>query len=109
MLEELKVEDIDKYTDLMTHEGNIGLFFHLPGHCAGCKRALGILEKKDLSNWKILLVNADIDDFKTLVHQFECYHLFLALSTYINTPANSPINKAPTILIHQTKTVSVGM
>lgn len=71
MLEELKVEDIDIYTDLMTHEGNIGLFFHLPGHCAGCKRALGILEKKDLSNWKILLVNADIDDFKTLVHQFD--------------------------------------
>lgn len=86
MIEELKIEDIEKATNLKElGNGNVGLFFHLPGHCAGCTRALKAIEKIDHSNWNILLVNADEDAYRPLINHFSVS----TAPTFVYTTTNS--------------------
>lgn len=51
-------------------EGNHALLFHIPGHCAGCKRVIGILETKELKDWTIYKVDAECDDNKDLISEY---------------------------------------
>ena len=52
------------------NEGKLAIMFHLPGHCAGCKVALSNLENKKLENIEVVLVNADEEEFKPLIAEY---------------------------------------
>lgn len=52
-------------------KGKFAVMFHLPGHCAGCKVALKILEGKKLENVTVLLIDAGDDANSSIVKAFE--------------------------------------
>lgn len=52
------------------NEGKFAIVFHIPGHCAGCKRAIDQLQKRTCEGWDILLVDAESDDNKSLVEEY---------------------------------------
>lgn len=55
--------------DLST--GKTALLFHIPGHCAGCKRVIKVLETKSLEGWTIYKVDSECGDFADLVEQYK--------------------------------------
>lgn len=51
-------------------KGNAVIVFHIPGHCAGCKRAIETLKTMKLDNWTIYLVDAENADNKPLIDEY---------------------------------------
>lgn len=51
--------------------GKTALLFHIPGHCAGCKRVIKILETKSLTDWTIYKVDSECGDFTDLISQYQ--------------------------------------
>lgn len=58
------IEDIDT-------TGKTALLFHIPGHCAGCKRVKDSLSKRPCDGWKIYLVDAENDNNKPLIEKYQ--------------------------------------
>lgn len=50
-------------------EPNGAILFHIPEHCAGCKRAINHLKMKSLTGWDIVLVDAEDTKFNYLVEK----------------------------------------
>lgn len=50
--------------------GKEALLFHIPGHCAGCKRVISILQTKKLEDWNIYTVNSESDEFTELINKY---------------------------------------
>lgn len=60
---------------LNINEGNAAYLFHIPGHCAGCKRAISILQGMNTDDWTIYLINAEDKSNAELI---EKYHVTTA-------------------------------
>jgi glutaredoxin len=52
-------------------EGKYAIMFHLPGHCAGCKVALKVLEGKKLENTTVELIDAGDEANRPLIDLFQ--------------------------------------
>lgn len=63
------VENANKDT-INISEGKTALLFHIPGHCAGCKRAISTLSNMNTDNWKIFLLDAEDESNTELVKQY---------------------------------------
>ena len=63
--------ELNEIEELNIDEGKVGIIFYIPGHCAGCKRAIGILETKKLDDWTVYKVNSESDKFSRLIKQYE--------------------------------------
>ena len=50
--------------------GKEALLFHIPGHCAGCKRVISILQTKKLEDWNIYTVNSESGEFTELINKY---------------------------------------
>lgn len=50
--------------------GKCCILFHLPGHCAGCKRVIESLKKRPCEGWTIILVNAENEELRPLVDEY---------------------------------------
>lgn len=48
----------------------VALVFYIPEHCAGCKRAIKILQDKPLTNWKVFLVDSEAEANRSLINQY---------------------------------------
>lgn len=66
MIRDLKVDE-----QLVFNKNKAAVVFHIPEHCAGCKRAISILEEYDLDNWDIVLINAEDEAFRKYIEQYE--------------------------------------
>ena len=62
--------------------GKFAVVFHIPGHCAGCKRVVSILQKLNLDNWEIILVDAENEAFANLVQEHNVSFLLMHLSFF---------------------------
>lgn len=63
-------------------EGKTAVIFHIPGHCAGCKRVLDSLSKRPCEEWELYTINAENDELKSLVE-------------------DNKVQTAPTILLYE--------
>lgn len=63
-------------------EGKFAVMFHLPGHCAGCKVALKILQSKKLENTTVVLIDAGDEANRSLINLYQA-------------------QTAPTIVVHE--------
>lgn len=54
----------------LTGNGKEALLFYIPGHCAGCKRAISILETKELKDWEIYLVDSEDENNRPLIEKY---------------------------------------
>lgn len=61
--------------DIINSEGNNAIVFHIPGHCAGCKRALELINEMafdgKLADWNFYLIDAENDINKVLIDKYE--------------------------------------
>ncbi len=64
------IRELNADEKIVFTEPNGAVLFHLPEHCAGCKRAINHLKMKKLDNWDIILVDAEDDNFKYLVDKY---------------------------------------
>lgn len=62
--------ELNKGDNIKT-DGKVALLFHIPEHCAGCKRVIGILETKKLEDWTIYKVDSESGEFSDLVEQYK--------------------------------------
>lgn len=51
-------------------KGKVALLFHIPGHCAGCKRVISMLENKKLDNWTIFKIDSEAEEFAHLIKKY---------------------------------------
>lgn len=65
MIRELQVGE-----ELYFTKAKGAIVFHIPGHCAGCKRAIATLEQSASENWDIILIDAESDKFKSYVEKY---------------------------------------
>lgn len=64
MIREFKEGDIDV---TLKDNGKSALLFFIPDHCAGCKRAINILNGINTDGWDIALVNTENFAFRDLI------------------------------------------
>ena len=57
--------------DLKLDNGNVALLFYIPGHCAGCKKVISVLEDNDTSEWIIYKVNSESEEFSDLIKKYD--------------------------------------
>lgn len=50
--------------------GRYGILFHIPSHCAGCKKALSVLENKQF-DWDVYTVDAESEALSGLVDKYK--------------------------------------
>lgn len=62
--------DLNKGENIKS-KGKEALLFHIPGHCAGCKRVISILQTKKLDDWTIYKVDSESGEFSDLVTQYK--------------------------------------
>ena len=55
---------------LVIPKGKVALLFHIPGHCAGCRRAIGILETKKLEDWTIIKIDSEDENMSGLIKKY---------------------------------------
>ena len=64
----IDVKDTDRN---IVEDGKVALLFHIPGHCAGCKRVIESLKNRKCDGWTFILVNAEEPENKELVERYE--------------------------------------
>ena len=52
-------------------KGNAAIVFHIPGHCAGCKRAIELIQDMSLEDWVFYLVDAEEEANRPLIDSYE--------------------------------------
>ena len=62
-------QDVTKELEIPS-EGKFAIMFHLPGHCAGCKFALSVLQKKKLEDVTVMLIDAGLDENHDLIEKY---------------------------------------
>lgn len=63
----MSLRELSNEEKLEFHKEKSALLFHIPGHCAGCKMAIQVLNKLNTENWDIVLVNAEDELLEYLV------------------------------------------
>lgn len=80
MIEELAL--LEPGEPFVIPKGKVALVFHIPGHCAGCKRAISILKTKNLDDWSVFLINAEDESNAGLIKGYN-------------------VSTAPTIIVYE--------